>query len=845
MPAAANISVTLDASVKLLDEPGFGKMINSTQLATFGTAKGDGNAPRFLWSDPQGQVVMLKPRQLDSTWLNSTQAVPWIIRLAQMDVSAVDTGASYIVERPVFGNTSSPWIFHVPTVAGFFPATPAPFPTSDPSLTGITPGYDPTLLDLLTIRPNQGYQLPTTVPAPPPTAPPTPVQTVSTSTGKFVVQTAGLPANQGLFLRWFQQHSDLGFPPVYRFYIGQFALDIKDVTVQVFQDISQSADRSSFKHVATLPLFDVRHYSDPRYGASLSKIWQAITGNYDTRLSHDRWLMWLPFRRNQVLLYSSIGQSGIIQTRPTPVRLADNSDWDIVRADKLGVWCLTPTWGRFQIQNLAYPTGAVVADMPVVTLDFVPAADPTVTLYTDADHGTSITAVRSTPPAYSLPVNNANDCPTIPPGIASIQARKYGIELTFNSSSALFNSDAAYTPFFYNLKLSRDPTFINNPNTPHVVNDKTAAPPSGATVLSAEFTVGLRPGEGKATVHVADFKTYDLNNYYYRSGNPIQIKRSGTAAFTGYTLPPGVEPLKQQDTHPRRIIFTAADRWWQLTRTYLRDNRDWTGQGHQDVVKTIMQEGGIDTTGMDTPSAAGYNTTLGLVAPQDDVVTAIDGRTNGPWQPRVGETAASFVQRIAKQFSGWLIGFQADGTPFYFPRYFYTASELTFYANKAQADADSAANPLYFRQIVFSTIEPEANAILVVANSKQTGSRLYSSLYVDWASIKNPNVVNFLGRYKPEVVEIFGTYSCAGINWAARTIWEQTRRRHLLAKVELDYDPGLKVGHVITLKNYGDYRIQSLYCKFDKQTWHHVVAEVEFVETGVGLPRVSPPPTPT
>src|SRR5204863_3900575 len=126
--------------------------------------------------------------------------------------------------------------------------------------------------------------------------------------------------------------------------------------------------------------------------------------------------------------------------------------------------------------------------------------------------------------------------------------------------------------------------------------------------------------------------------------------------------------------------------------------------------------------------------------------TVAEGRTNGPWQPRIGETAASFIQRIAEHFSGWLVGFQADGTPFYFPRYFYTASELTFYENKAAADAAMVATPLYYRRIVFSTIEPEANAVMVVANSKQNGQRLYSSVFIDWASIRNKNVVNYLGR---------------------------------------------------------------------------------------------------
>jgi hypothetical protein len=827
--------VTFDAPLPVFGEPGFGKMIRTKELAGFGSPDA---MPHLIWADPQGSVVMLKPRQMDSTWVNSTQAIPWIIRLAQMDVNASDLGSAYIKEQPVFGNTADPWIFHVPTAPGFFPAmADGPFPRSDPSLTGINPGYNPAVMDVLTVRPNAGYQLPTVVPPPPPTAPPAPTQTVNTATGKHLVQTPLLPANQGLFLRWFQQQSGIGFPPVYGFYIGQFALFIKDVLVEIFEDDSPHGDRSHFRCLHRLPLFDVNNFSLSRW--SIAYRWQVITGNYSSEASHDRWLMWLPYRRNQVLLYSSIGQSAIVQVKPTPNRLPDNSDWDIVRPDKLVVWALAGVWSRFQIQKLAYPTGGVVVDSPYVVLDYAPAATPNTVVYSDQDHGTSINAVASNPPSYSLPVNNADDCPNIPPGIATYQARKYGFQLTFNASPALFNADAAYTPFFYNLKVTRNPVFIASTATPHTVHDITAGPPSGATVLSAEFTVGLKPGEGKATIQAADFNVYELNNYYYRSGNPVQIKRGTTPAWTGYTLPPGVEPLKKQTTHPRRITFTASDRWWQLTKTYLRDNRDWTGTGHIDVVKTVMQEGGIDTTGIDTPASPSMNQTLGVL-PSADLANMIDGRTNGPWQPRPGETAASFIQRLAQHFSGWVIGFQADGTPFYFPRYFYTSPELTFYENQAAAAADSVVNPLFYRRIIFSTIEPEANAIMVAANSNQTGSRMYSSIYVDWASIYNPAVVNYLGRYKPEIVEVFGAYSCQGINQAARTIWDFTRRRHVRARVELDYDPGLKVGHVITLHGYGNYRIQSFQARFDKQTWAHCQLEGEYVESGVGLPTTTP-----
>lgn len=836
-----NISLVLNAALRQIDEPGFGKELTTKALSSYGKALEDGSEKR-LWADPRTHTVMLRPRQLDAHWLDSTQQLPWIIRLAQMDANAVDLADSVITEHPAFGNTASPWIYHTQTSASdYYPAALPPLPgVGTPLMTGITPGVDPGALDTLIVRPNAGYELPTTMPAPPPAVQPSPNQTVSTTTGRFPVQSKEtLTANQPLFLRWLSPPNNLGFPAVYRFYIGQFALDIKESFVQVFQDISQSGDRSAFKHVATLNLFS--HSPAGLDEASISNNFQPLHTSDDPTYSQHRWLMWLPFRRHQVLLFANTGRSKLIQVRPTPRRLPDNSDWDIVRADKLLVWFLVPHWGRVQIQKLAFSTTPTTANFPPVTLDFVPAADPAFELVADQDHGTSITITQSTPPVYSLPINNANDCPTIPAGISSIQARQYGYQGVFQSSALTANNDASWTPFFYNLKLTRDPVLIAATTTPTTVNDTTASTPSGASAISAEFSIGLRPGEGKATVQVADHPTYGLQSFYYRSGQPVQIKTGATVAFTGYMLPPGLEPLKQSNSLARRVSFTAADRWYQLTRTYLRDNRDWSGVSHLTVVQKIMQQAGVDTTGMELPpNTSQYNQVLGIAGPADLTNMELDGRTNGPWQPRPAETAASFIQRIARHFSGYIVGFHADGVPFYVPRYFFTTSAVTLYESAAAATTAGFPGAPVFRRHSFSTIPPEAIIILVKAVSSQDGSPRFSSLWIDWAAIKNPNVVNWLGWPKTEVVTIWGSYSCAGINWAARTIWQQTRRRFLRVRFDCDYSSLIKVGHCLTLHGYGDYRVQSFRVNFQKSSLQTMTVEAEYIEAGFGLPGVAP-----
>ncbi len=655
----ATVQLVLDAPLKQGGEPGFGKPMRTRDVAAFAHVVDDvdnAGSVKLVWADPRTHTIMLRPRQLDPTWLDSTLATPWIIRLAQLDAFATDLTDGVIIERARWGNTASPWILHTQTTASdYYPAAVNPFPGAGPDiLTGITPGVDPGAVSLTTIEHTGGYALPATVPPPPPAPPPTPDHSITTATGKFPFQTTEtLPANQGLFLRWANAPSGLGFPARYRFYIGQFCVCIQGNTIQIVEDVSPHGDRSLFRHLDKFNFFS--HSPSGLDEDSIANNFQPLHEPGPTGRD-ERWLLWLPFRRHQVLLYTSSGRSKVIQVRPDPVRLPDKSDWNIVRADKLLLWFLVPHWGWVQIQKLAFPqagAGGIGAlptiNLPPIVLDFVPGGPPNQELVSDQDHGTSITIIQSSPAVYSLPINRANDCPDIPAGIASIQARQFGHQMILSSSPALFNTDGAWTPFFYSLNLTRDPVLIPATTTPTLVNDTTATPPAGADILMSEFSNGLKPGEGKAEIEVADHPPYALQNLYYRGGNPIQIKRDGVVIFTGYTLAPGVEPLKQDNHTARRVKFTASDRWYQMTRTFLRDNRDWSGVSHLKVVKTVMQEAGVDTTNMDLPpDTPQFNQVLGITGPQDLTNMELDGRTNGPWQPRPSETAASFVETLLK-----------------------------------------------------------------------------------------------------------------------------------------------------------------------------------------------------
>lgn len=811
------LSLVLDAAIPQLSEPGFWRFVSTREVFERGEAA-DTASQQGLWTDEPTKTLMLRPLQLDPTWLNTRQQADSIIRLSEMTVNAADTAAFAIFEQP-YANADNPFIYHNPVgPASLFPAAVMPegiVPGAAPSLVGITPTADATATDSLVRVPNDLWQSANTLYAKD-SAPPL-VQVGSTADGKFLVQSKDrLAANQALFFRWFHPQSQLGFPVTYEFYVGQYRLRIKDVAVEVFKDTSQAGDRKSWKKVATALLFSVNDFSPTGTG----NVFTMATPS--ELLAHDRSLLFLPYRRHQILLLASTGKWAVITVRPIPKRLADDSDWDITREDTVLVWVQTPASGRFQIQKVKYPSGTITVKTPTTVIDYTPSVAPTITLTKDSDHGSTLTSTRSQPPSYTLPVNDADDCPPAQT-TANDQRREYGVTLAFTASS-----DKRWTPFFYGYQITADRAFISSLATPTTVADSG----TGKRLVSATLTAGLGPGEGRMTAEVIDPDPYDLSTYYYRSSYPIQVKDGATTVFTGVTEPTELTPIKGHATAPRRLTIPALDRWKHLSDTYLRDQRDWTTFGHIDVVKFVTEQAGVDCTSAEFP--AGYtpgtinavNSALGGT----ELTTSQAAKDIKPgWQPKDDDTAASYVKRVAEIYSGWYVGFRLDGTFFYLPRTYFTTPTVPF------AAAHSGSSPYIYGNPTFTTVEPEANVILVKAGDTKDGGIRYSSLWVDWASIRNPLVVNYLGRWRAEVVQVGGAFSCAQLNWIARTIWDQTRRRRITVSFEADFVPSLGIGHVCTLGSYGDYRITGFSVDLTKATHHRAKYEGELVEKGHGL----------
>lgn len=808
------LSLTLDPAEKVLAEAGFHQHLSAFELIRMSQA-GDPTSP--LWAAPDTGVIMLRPQQISPNWLNSADQVASVIRITDLVVSATDAGNKTIFEELGFGNVNNPYIYHAPVG---FPGTPSagpPLPGSPPSIVGapiggnIGPG-------LVTIS-NE-----TEVPFSTYSAPDAPVGSIAD--GRVLCYTKDpLPANAALYFRWYGPDPRIGHETRYMFFVGQLAIEVLNDVVMIHTDVSAHGDRSAFSRIFSKTLFNPGDFSP---GTEFS--WLSTLRSADS-LPQDRGLLFIPYFRNRVLLVASNGAAISVKVKETPVpaKVGDDHAWEITRSDILAVWCITPAPGRFQLQRVRYANGPSTLQLPFVKIDYTPVNPPTVTAFKDEEHGTSINGTVSDPPNYSLRFNDLNACPPATTG-AGDQSRTYGVTLTFNGEAT-----HRWTPFFYGLTFDAPSTLADVTTTPTTVGDL------GGTVSLQNALVawGDRPGDGRAEVNLLDFPpTYPLASYYYRTELPLKLVQDGTTAFFGRTDRIITHPFGETN-RVRSVQMIAVDRWKQLSRQPLRDQANKYGQGHISVVLDVVRQAGIDTTAAETPPLnATYNTPLGGLDSSIPYTEEQAKQVRAMWDPRPDDTAASYVTRIAELFSGWDIGFRGTGEFFYLPKDYQATVSLRFFHSAAERaaaaviDPTVANNPLVRSPVEFDPQPPEANVVVVFGASDSQGKVLQSSVWIDWASLKNPLAVNYLGYWKAETPRLPWALSCAELNRVARNVFQEVRRRRRRISFESDFIPTLKIGQILEVGTYGQARLKSVKAEYINGSWNPATYECEIVEAG-------------
>lgn len=792
-----SLNLTLDFATQIVKEPGFGQRISSSEWTT--NLNTVANYQRSLWRDQWTQTLMLHPLQLRKDWKDTANQLDSIVGLTDRGSGKLVVNPTNVSNFAVFEanrkqNVNNPWVFFSP-----IPGTTIPF----------------LAVSLVLFALNE---LEKRSPA-----------AINTSDTRVIAYTEEKPVgNQAWYFRWSQPDAQVG-PSYIGISFGEFNLIFLEDTMAVFRDTSTAGDRSSFERVMMVPLFSpgATDTATPAGQASLNRVSETP--------DEERAILWLPFHRSLVYIEASSGKWAILDTRQTPVlngESGDNQDWDIVKDGRETIiWGLTPSVGAFQLQKVKWegPLGVQV-HLPTFTLDYAPASALTVdNIVPDADayRGTLLTWTSpSTPPGYD---NLANSLDTCPPATtdSTDQTRTYGTTFTFTSSG-----DQRFTPFLYGLDI-RVPRDVRTwPVSPTTIKDKHN---DAGLIRTATIRASIeKPEDTSLVVDTADRPPYAFPGLWYRSAYPVRLwddagtvgTGDDTTYFVGLTAPTSVNPLRLDTNIERDVKVSAGSFWKRLATTELRDQRDWTGTGHISVVDFIVQQCGIDTSGADYPAPlSSWNIPLGGVTTRFPNTGALRPH----WQPQPGEMADKFIQRIAEQFAGFVVGFYPNGTFFYLPSangWYYNTSEVTFHSSRA------SGNPSYMSPVAYENIEPEANVVQVVARS-QTGGVLRSSVFVDWASIQNTAAPNFLGEWRAKVYQVDGVLSCSEVNRIAYVIFQQVRRRHLRVQFMGDYVPTLKPGRVFNLQGQPeDYRLISYTAELKRTGWLPVSYEAEVVEAG-------------
>jgi len=777
-----SLSLTFDYGLQIIAEPGFWQRFGSEKI--WGTLNpADLDAHRGLWSDKATKTIMLRPRQLDATWLNSASQVDSIIGLTdhgsgKFVVNASNLSAGRIFEANLKQNPSNPFIFTQPI-----------------------PGTGSSYLELGIAAAILALDARSPVP-------------LSTTDSRVIAYTEErIQGNQALYLRWLAPDLQAGAGAYIGFYIGQFGIVFMDGLMLVFQDTSAGQDRSQFHRIMGVPLFSsgIESLGSNSGGGASSPVSEAP--------GTPRGVLWLPFHRNMIYVEASSGKWAIIDARGVPALNSEppsgNLDWNIVADKEVTVFGYSPSVSAFQVQKVKWYDQPATLHLPQVVLDYAPAAALTganVVADGDAFHGSTLThTTPTTPPGYDNYVNTLNTCPA-PTTTTGDNTRTYGIDFTFTASPIT----QRYTPFLYGVEIRVPEVAGTWPVASTSIGDDAT---TDARINHARISAELfHPDQARLNAAVTDESPFTLNTLQYRSHYPIQLLDTTlpgpvvTTLFTGITEPTIVEPHHYASNRPRSLEIDGRSLWKLLEEHILRDQRDWTGTGHISVVDFVARQAGINTAGADYPAPlADWNLPLGGIDDQNPRM----GNLRKHWQPAPLMTAADFIKRIALEFSGYKVGFYPDGTFFYLPAeplYYYQLSELTFF----KSHQANPAGPCYKDPVQTHIVEPEANVIAVVGQSK-TGAALRSALWVDWPSILNPAAPNFIGRWKQETIPIDGVLDCFQINVIARTIWQRTRRRYFWVQFKADYVPSLRLGRVVALEGQaGLYRITKIEADFHR-----------------------------
>lgn len=325
----------------------------------------------------------------------------------------------------------------------------------------------------------------------------------------------------------------------------------------------------------------------------------------------------------------------------------------------------------------------------------------------------------------------------------------------------------------------------------------------------------------------------------HRSDFPINVTEdtAGDGSYSTVRLRGWVEAIEQeevglidQDTTKPAAVYTVLCRgltarlekspWLFLdTLVSTADNGELL---HTEVPARVLLQSGWDVTDptfvyIEEDTAEGKIPVL--PGSDDDQGDGVGAKAHSPYAPEIDEEKATYIQRIAREWRGWLFWETLDGQIRYEPDPLILISEegttqlsiATLYKSDALATAAGRAGQVWLAESQERYIPPVAN-VVVVEGVDAEGHVLRHVMDRDEASITDITKPNFLGeptrpvRYETKL----GISEGALMQIARIALWRH-RRSRIAHKWGCPLPPwgigisGVRPGDIITAEGRGDW----------------------------------------
>lgn len=335
-------------------------------------------------------------------------------------------------------------------------------------------------------------------------------------------------------------------------------------------------------------------------------------------------------------------------------------------------------------------------------------------------------------------------------------------------------SDGEESPYFYRCQVEFSPTSaqVTGLNL-DASDDVTLVEESRSLERSAQrLTLRLRDPQG-------------IYQEAARANAGVAFALDSVPRFFGY-----VDAPLAALGHAAYLDLQLRDRWKRVQNTLLTDAELFDGQKHTDVVKKVLRLAGFAQEEIEVDD--------------DDYPLPSAEEDEAPlWQPAMGESAASFLEHIREEFSGWRLGVHGDGVAYYQPP---ASGSVVRAFGTITADLGPEDLPVFSMSEALDETQ-HRNEIWVIG--QRSGGELLVASWVDYSSIYDTTAFQYVGERRPLVLIDTSLNTAGDVAWVCRTLADNFGQLRTLAVFEAPFDPTLYPDDLVTVDG-STYRLLSM-----------------------------------